>query len=221
MLDPEDQAEVLDRIARVARRHNLLVAPVGSVYFLYHGQPRLRTVDVDTVVFDASGEPASIETLEAFGRELGEAEVRFDGASVLVRPPDGEVLGYEIDLLRGKSKPRAGFFPRPLLREAAKRGQVQDNLLWFPREYVIVLKADAAVDRKQRAEEANEFQADNAERAVIFQQDVFAQVREALTTPAGLSEVYIREAVKHLKEKRRTPVLQLIEAASLGQLRLT
>jgi hypothetical protein len=220
MLDPTDQAEVLEKILAVAKRMNLLVAPVGSVYFLYHGQPRLRTTDVDTVVLTDDGEPVSLEVLESFGRELGHIDSRSDGASVIVRPPETETSAYEIDLLRGKEKTKRGFFPRALLREAAKRGRIEGNLIWFPIEYVIVLKADAAVDRKQRAANADEYSRDNAERAKVFEQDVFAQVQQALGR-GMLKAQYIVDASRHLKESRRRRVLELIEAAAFGQLRLT
>lgn len=213
--DQVNKVELLNRLAEVAAGRGLMVAPVGSVYFLSRGRPALRTKDV--VIHERSGRATvSLQELEALGKELGAVTVAHDGASVTVDlpGPDGEAV--RLDLLRGKRGAKKGFFPRELLAEAADRAVVEGNILWYPKEYVIVLKADAAVDRAQRAAAGGLYVEENARRAANFRQDVVNQVQAALEAD-GLRGSYLRDAVGHLKRSRRAEVARLIEVAGGGR----
>ena len=152
-----------------------------------------------------------------------------------VAPPRADRL-ESVDLLRGKEGAKKSFLPRELLRRAATHGRREGNILWYPIEFVILLKADAAVDKQHRAESGGQFAEQNRQRADIFKQDVFSQVQSAfaergaafgeapfgaLPAPAGLREDYLIEGLLCLKKARRLEVAALLEAASGGRLNLT
>ena len=217
MLGPDGQQELLRRLAEAAARRGLLVAPVGSVFFLHRGRRSLLTKDLDAVVTTLDGEPVSLAELEAIARDLGPATTASDEATVTVAIPG--LAEAEVDLLRGKEGAKRGFLPRGLLREAAQRGTVEGSILWYPVEYVVVLKADAAVDRAQRAEKGGAFAEANLARARDFRNDVVAQVDEALERGA-LRPAYLADAVRHLKAKRRADVVRLLEFAAAGRFAL-
>lgn len=219
MLNPEKQSDALREVEEKARAYGLLVAPVGSVYFLFRGAPTLRTKDIDAVLHTEGLEPASLEQLRAVGQALGTSTVGHDGSTVKVEiesviTDDGHA---EADLIRGSERPR--FIPRSLLREAARRGRIEGAILWYPIEYVVVLKADAAIDRRLRARIENEYTQENRVRERAFTADVIVQVQDALSKD-GLREDYLQDAVDHLKESRRGDAARLIEMASGGRLRV-
>lgn len=217
MIPPSKQHEVLDRISRAAKSLDLIVAPVGSVYFLYRGEKTLLTKDVDAVILTSDLEPASMKDLEDLAQALGDGVPAADRASVSVSLMDSEGT-IEVDLLRGKQGASKGFFPRALLKEAAERGSLTGNLLWFPIEYSIVLKADAAVDRRRRARTENPHQEENKNRAMAFAADVFTQT-QAAQRRLGLQEDFFRDALRHVKAARRAEIADLLEAASSGQIK--
>jgi hypothetical protein len=101
---------------------------VGSVDFLHQGRPSALTKDVDAVVLDSRREPASLEDLEALGRDLGDAETGMDKASVTVTIKGLAETPVTVDLVRGKEGSKRGFFPRSLLREAAGRGSIAGGI---------------------------------------------------------------------------------------------
>lgn len=156
-----------------------------------------------------------MEQLEAIGSELGKT-TRGDHNQemvVTIEEPDGDI---QLELIRGKSG--TDFFPRSLLKEAASRGTVDGNILWYPIEYVILLKADAAVDKDLRSRLQNEHQEKNRLRAEAFRQDVIEQVGAALRRGALRTE-YLVDGLRHIKESRRDDVASLIERASAGRIR--
>lgn len=218
MLGPEAQEALLARLVEAAKRRGLMVAPVGSVFFLRRGRPTTMTKDLDAVVLDSSWEPAALEEVEALGRDLGEVETGMDRASVTVTVPGFAEGPVAIDLVRGKEGSKRGFFPRSLLREAARRGTTEEGIVWFPVEYVIVLKADAAVDRGHRSASAS-FGDRNRIRAQAFRDDVVTQVQAALER-GQLRPDYLKDAVGHLKAARREEVARLLEFAAAGRLSL-
>lgn len=220
MLDPEAQTEMLRRVAEVASRHGLIVAPVGSVFFLFQGRAYLTTKDVDLVVHLDDGNIAPLDLLVKVGEELGDARPAGDRASVIVNT-EGPTGPATVELLRGREGAKRSFLPRKLLRVAASHGRRDGNVLWYPVEFVILLKADAAVDKQHRAASGGEHAEENRRRAEIFKQDTYSQVQSALVFPAGLREDYLVEGLLCLKKTRRLEVAALIEAASGGGLRLT
>lgn len=219
-LDSAAHRAALAQIAVAAAARGLVVAPVGSTYFLFRGRPTLMTKDVDAVVHAPSLSVASLEHLVALGRDLGEVEIGNDEATVrvIMQGQDGPT---PVDLVRGKRARKDGFFPRTLLEEAARRGETQGGLLLYPIEYVLVLKADAAVDRASQS--AGERRAQNAARAAAFRQDVFDQMGAAYASGSGLREDWLRDALMHVKESRQDGVAALLEphpVASFGSARL-
>ncbi|MFA5862614.1 MAG: hypothetical protein WDA16_13060, partial [Candidatus Thermoplasmatota archaeon] len=122
MLDPAEQERVLRMIARVAAERGLFVAPVGSLYFLFRGEAKVFTKDVDAVVHGKDLQPVSIEILEAIGKALGGVEIAHDKASVKVTIPQQDEKPIEIDLLRGRAGGKGGFLNRDLLAQGAQRG---------------------------------------------------------------------------------------------------
>lgn len=109
MLNPEGQAELLRRLAVAAGRRGLRVAPVGSVFFLYQGRKVALTKDLDAVVHDDAGEPASLEVLQQLGNDLGVAQPSEDKATVTVKVLGLAETAVEIDLIRGKEGSKRGF----------------------------------------------------------------------------------------------------------------
>ncbi len=218
MLDREAQAEILKRVVEAAARYGLVVAPVGSVFFLFQGKSSLSTKDVDVVVHLDDGNIAPLEVLMKVGNDLGDARPSDDRASVMVamEAPRGSA---KIDLLRGKEGAKKGFLPRGLLRLAGINGRREGNILWYPIEFVILLKADAAIDRQHRAESGGRNVEENRQRAEVFRQDVFSQVQAALAA-TGLRDDYLVEGLLCLKKIRRIEVASLLEAASGGRLSL-
>lgn len=208
-MGPREQQELLSKVANAAREEGCLVAPVGSVYFVIQGRPRPTTKDLDAVVFDADREPASLAALKRIAERLGTAEVMKDEAVVRVAGTTGRA---EVELIRGREASKGGFFPRALLREAAQAARKEGNVLIFPLEYVLVLKADAAVDREDRAKRDTKRAAEHERRANAFRTDVFAEVNRA-TLDASLDTARLKRALAHLKEKRRERVRGLFVAA--------
>ena len=197
MLDPERQEEVLRQVATAAAKRGLAIAPVGSVYFLLVGKPKTSTKDVDTVVHSSGQDVASFEALLEIAREIGgRVTPGEDRSSVQVGViRDGVEVGV-IDLLRGREGARGGFLPRSLLREAASRGRRVGSIVTYPLEYVIVLKADAAVDREDRSAGKGVAAETNRQRAEIFKADVFTLVADAMRA-GSLDEPFLRDAIGH------------------------
>jgi hypothetical protein len=214
-MDTTQQRAILDAIAQAAKEEGCLVAPVGSVYFLLIGTPRITTKDVDTVVHDASLQPPSLDVLKRIAARLsqfGTATTTPDGAVVQVR--SGADAPAEIELIRGRSAAKGGFFPRELLLAAAKDAKRDGNLLIYPLEYVLVLKADAAVDREDRAKRDPQRAEVHERRANAFRADVISGVNAALLT-GGLSAKTLNKAISQLKESRQPRVRSLFSAAGV------
>lgn len=216
MLDPTEQGRILGRIATAAAEEGLLVAPIGSTFFLLHGLPRALTKDVDTVVHTADLEVVPMDVLERLGKRLGTTEIPEDQAGVVVNLPD---LDATIDLLRGKGAAKKGFLPRDLLRDAARDAVCDGHILWYPIEHVLVMKADAWADRWHRANVANEHQDANERRATIFRADVTSQLQHALLND-GLDTERLARAIGFLKKSRRGEIERLLFEASGGEITL-
>lgn len=215
-MDATQQRAVLAAIARAAADEGFLVAPVGSAYFLLAGVPRLATKDVDAVIHAKDFEPPSLETLKRIAERLkdfGEIRVTQDGAVVQVRSSDDSPA--EIELIRGRTATKGGFFPRELLVAAAKEAKREGNVLLYPVEYVLVLKADAAVDREDRAKRDAQRAEEHERRANIFRADVMSGVNAALLA-GDLSVKRMETAIKHLKKSRRDRVRGLLAAAGVA-----
>lgn len=220
MLDEAAQRAAFQRVADAALRRGLLVAPVGSIYFLFQGEPKLMTKDVDAVVHDEDLQPVSVDVLRALGEELGEVQVSADKALVVVVIREEGEEPIQVDLLRGRAGAKGGFLNRGLLASGAARGTRTGNVILYPPEYVVVLKADAAVDRAKRAEKMDRHAAENARRAEAFRTDVITQVR-ALERHKPLDVATFRAALDLVKERRRAAVAELIEVATAGRIRLS
>lgn len=220
MLDPAEQERVLRMIARAAAERGLYVAPVGSLYFLFRGEAKILTKDVDAVVHGKDLQPVSIEILEDIGKSLGSVEIAHDKASVkVVIPQEGE-KPIEIDLLRGRAGGKGGFLNRDLLAAGAKKGdRVEENIILYPPEYVVMLKAEAAIDRAKRAQTQNQFTEDNKDRAEQFRLDVITQLR-AIERKSPLNVQHLQDALGLVKENRRAAIADLIDAATAGRVRL-
>lgn len=233
MLDVDGQREVFERVREAAKRHGLFVAPIGSVYFLQMGEPRLLTKDIDTVLHEADDAIPSLETVLAFAKDLGGEAVPDEQKSVvIVTIRDMAPEPVIIELLRGRAKP--GFLNRTLLLRAAALSTREDNIIRYPIEFVITLKAEASIDRRQRAQKKREAAAKEAdpskrdedlamakrsdERADDFSRDVFGQM--AAARQKGLNEDLFVDAISHVKESWRADVADLLDAASQGALRL-
>lgn len=209
-MDENEQQRWLDAVAAAADAEGCLVAPVGSAFFLF-ATPRAHTKDVDVVVHDAGLEPAALPVLKRIAGRLGEAEVTTDDAVVRITPV-GARAGESIELIRGRRRARGGFFPRALLREAAERAERRGALLLYPIEYVLVLKADAAIDREERAERDEAHADENRRRAAAFRADAFREVNRAMQED-GLDGALLASAVGHLKKKRQKGVSAMLSAA--------
>ena len=209
---------MLQKVAESAARHGLVVAPVGSVFFLFKGKPKLSTKDMDVVIHFEDGDIVTLEEILKVGQDLGDAKVSDDRASVIV-----EIVGSlglaSIDLLRGRERTSGGFLPRELLRKAAAHGRREGNVLWYPPEFVILLKADAAIDRTHRVEKGGSLADENKIRAEAFTNDTFSQI-QWLYDNGNIREKYFREGLLCLKKQRRIEVAQLLESASGGRLKL-
>lgn len=215
MLDQAEQRRVFELIAEAVAKRGLYVAPVGSLYFMFRGEAKLMTKDVDAVVHGKDLQPVSAETLVEIGKELGEVEVAHDKASVAVTIKEAGREDIKIDLLRGRAGGKGGFLNRDLLASGAGRGERRDAVILYPPEYVIILKAEAAVDRAKRAETQNEYTEDNKRRAEIFRADVLAQVRAA-EAKQPLNKEHFQEALRLVKENRRREIAELIRFATRG-----
>ncbi|MDG7002221.1 MAG: hypothetical protein JRN15_24240, partial [Nitrososphaerota archaeon] len=88
-----------------------------------------------------------------------------------------------------------------------------------PPEFVILLKADAAIDRAHRAEKGGPHVEENRIRAEAFRADTFAQVQYAYAN-GDLRDSYLKEGLLLLKRQRRVEVAHLLESASGGRLSL-
>ncbi len=215
-VDATQQRAILDAIAHAARDEGCLVAPVGSVYFLLTGSPRMATKDVDAVVHDENMQPPRLDVLRRIAARLsmfGTATTTQDGAVVQVR--SSLDAPAEIELIRGRGKGKGGFFPRGLLVAAAKEAKRDGNVLLYPIEYVLVLKADAAIDREDRAQRDPERAELHERRANAFRADVMIGVNAALLT-SGLSVVTLNAAISHLKVSRQPRVRSLFSAAGVA-----
>lgn len=153
-LDPKRQEAAIRKVAEAARKLGLIIAPIGSAYFSFKGEAKLMTKDVDAAVHDADLEPASLDEVVKLGKALGESEIAKDQATVTIKM-ELEGIIEEVDLIRGKSDTSKGYVPRELLRAAARKAELQGNLLLYPPEYVLALKADAAIDREFRSRKVN------------------------------------------------------------------
>lgn len=219
MLDAVEQGRVLQRVASAAAERDLFVAPVGSLYFLFRGEAAVLTKDVDAVILGHDLRPVALDVLERLGRVLGDVEVAHDRASVKVTVPQAGEAPVVIDLLRGRAGGKGGFLNRDLLCAAAEKGERTANVILFPPEYVLMLKAEAAVDRAVRAQKADAHAQENAERAERFRHDVFTQVR-AIEKKRGLDVRHLQDALALVKRNRRAPIAELFDAATGGRIRL-
>src|SRR2546427_1679971 len=113
---------MLRRVAAAAARRGLIVAPVGSVFFLFQGRASVTTKDIDVIVHLDDGNIASLDLLVEIGEELGDARAAGDRASVIVKM-EGPTGPATVDLLRGKEGAKRSFLPRELLRKAATHGR--------------------------------------------------------------------------------------------------
>jgi hypothetical protein len=209
-MDPDEQRRWLRVLADAAEEEGCMVAPVGSVYLMLQGRPRLNTKDLDGVIHSADLDIASLDVVKRIARRLGEPEVSLDKAVVAVTLPSGD----KIELIRGRSAAKGGFFPRELLRAAAQTATVQDGLLVYRREYMIVLKADAAIDRRDRAARDAARGAEHLRRAAVFEADVFAEVQRA-NAGEDLDGAVVAAAVRFLKASRRTEVTAMLRGAGV------
>ncbi|MFA5862079.1 MAG: hypothetical protein WDA16_10335 [Candidatus Thermoplasmatota archaeon] len=233
MLDVDAQRMVFERVRMAAKQHGLLVAPIGSVYFLQMGEPRLLTKDVDTVLHENDHEIPPLEKVVALANDLGgEVVVAEQRSIVIVTIRDLAEDPVIIELLRGRDRP--GFLNRSLLTRAADLAKRDDNVLHYPVEFVITLKAEASIDRSERARKARGRAAkesdpakrqedlDMAERSdarsTDFSRDVFGQMAAAMQ--GGLKEDLFADALTHVKETWRADVANLVDAASQGSLHL-
>lgn len=207
-MDPTEQRRLLDTVLAAAAAEDCLVAPVGSVYFLFHDAARPSTKDVDAVIHTASLKVAPLDVLKRVAGKLGKVEVTTDEAVAWVRLESGE----KIELIRGRSAAKGGFFPRELLEEAAASAERRGNLLLYPMEYVILLKADAAVDREERAGRDPARAEEHRRRAAGFRADVFSEVNRAMLGP-GLDAAKLRSGIGCLKRKRQGEVTALLQGA--------
>ena len=213
MLNADEQRSRLDAVARAAAEEGLLVAPVGSLYFLYHERGRMFTKDIDAVLHNKDLTPASLEVLKRIASKLGPFEVSVDQAVVAITTtPSGEPP--DIELIRGRSRTKGGFFPRDLLEEAAAKGKRDGNLILYPLEFMLVLKADAVIDREERAKRDTKRSAEHIGRANVFREDLFGEANRAMLNE-GLSPKAIESALQHLKKARRTAVRALLVAAGI------
>lgn len=209
-MDPAEQLRWLRILVEASAQEGCLVAPVGSVYLLLQDRARLNTKDVDGVIHMGDGTIASLEVVKRVARRIGTPEVAVDKAVVSVALPSGD----KIELIRGRSGARGGFFPRELLRAAAAASEQKDGVLIYPTEHMVVLKADAACDRRERAKRDAVRAAVHIRRAEAFEADVFAEVQRA-NTGDGLDVARIRSAIGHLKRPRRAAVAAMLRAAGV------
>lgn len=212
-MDANRQREMLAAILAAAREEDVLVAPVGSVYFLVAGTPRATTKDVDIVIHATNLQPPDMSVLRRIAARLeryGAPEATRDGAVLQLRTDAAATA--EIELIRGRSGTKGGFFPRELLVTAAHEARRQGNLLIYPLEYILVLKADAAIDREARAKRDVARADQHARRAAAFQEDVMRETRAALAGE-GLDATRLRKGLACLKENRRDAAERLLRAA--------
>lgn len=214
MLNADDQRRRLDAVVKAASAEGLLVAPVGSLYFLYHERGRIFTKDIDAVLHNKDLTPASLEALKRVATQLGSFEVSVDQAVVMVTTTSSSETP-DIELIRGRSRAKGGFFPRSLLEEAATKGARDGNLVLYPLDYMLVLKADAVIDREERAKRDKKRAAEHLGRAKVFREDLFGEANRALLNE-GLERKYVDAALRHLKQARREPVRALLVAAGIA-----
>lgn len=184
---------MFDLIVQAVAKRGLYVAPVGSLYFMFRGEPKLMTKDVDAVIHGKDLQPVSIDVLVEIGQELGEVEVAHDKASIAVTIKEPGREDVSIDLLRGRSGGKGGFLNRELLASGASEGE--------------------------RAETQNEYTEDNKRRAEIFRADVIAQIR-TVQAKQPLSKKHFQDALALVKENRRKDIANLIRSASGGAIAL-
>lgn len=214
MLNADEQRKRLDAVAKAAADEGLLVAPVGSLYFLYHERGRISTKDIDAVLHNKDLTSASLESLKRVAKRLGPFKVSVDKAVVAISTST-ESGTPDIELIRGRSRAKGGFFPRSLLEEAAAKGRKERTLLIYPLEYMLVLKADAAIDREERARRDKKRAPEHLARANVFREDLFGEANRAMLEE-GLNPKTVEAALKHLKKTRRGPVRTLLVAAGIG-----
>lgn len=204
------QQRLLGRITAAAEAEDCLVAPVGSVYFLLIGSPKQTTKDVDAVLHTRELQAPPLETVQRVAARLGEAQLTGDEAVVKVRTADSDVP--EIELIRGRRAAKGGFFPRDLLQDAAAHAQRRGNILLYPIEYIIVLKADGAVDREERAAKDPTRAEEHLRRSRDFAGEVIVEVNRALL--AGTLDVRrLARAVSYLKKNRQDRIRALLAGA--------
>lgn len=213
LLDDQKQRRIVALVADKAKQEGCLVAPVGSVFFLFQESGRTLTKDVDLVIHDADLEIADLHTLRRIAQTLGEHEVSHDGAVVGIRlKGQTREQAPEIELVRGRARARKGFISRNLLAEAARLAKREDNVLIYPEEFVLVLKADAAVDREERARKNPARRHENQGRAEVFRGDVFSHTRR-MAMSGRIDRRYVESALSYLKQNRRKAVHRLLEEA--------
>jgi hypothetical protein len=215
----ERQEEILGRLAEAAKQADLYIAPIGSGYYFLQQPAGLETKDFDAVVHAQDLAVAGVDAVVTMAKTLGEFEVSTDRAVITVYldgPKGGSNTGM-VELVRGRARGNAAFLPRPLLEAAGEGARRQGRILWYPPEFVLVMKADAAADRQARADTGGRFASENQRRAETFRADVF---REVQSGTVALDPAMLRKALSHIKKNRRANVSALIESASAGRINL-
>lgn len=218
MLGPDRQREVLGRIAEAASRVGLLVAPIGNAYFFVQQRASFETKDLDAVVHLDNLSVADLDSVVSMARLLGDHEVQRDRAVVVVYldGPKGGPDTAVVELIRGKPRAHGGYLPRPLLTSAGHQARREGSVLWYKPEFVLVMKADAAVDRQERAAKGGPYAEENRRRAETFRADVFSQIGRGSAWDVDA----FRGAVGLIKKSRQKAVADLIGSASAGRIQL-
>lgn len=219
MMGAERQTEILAQLAEAAKGANLFVAPIGSGYYFIQEPSGVETKDFDAVVHAGDLAVAELDAVVEMAKTLGEYEVTKDRAVVIVRlrRPGSETEPDIVELIRGRPRMNDGFLPRSLLKEAGRQARRAGRVLWYPTEFVLMMKVDAAIDRQDRADKGGPFAEDNRRRADTFRADVFRQVQ---ANESGLDAKKLATALDLIKESRRAKAADLIAAASAGRIRL-
>lgn len=219
MIGAERQTEILAQLAEAAKGANLFVAPIGSGYYFIQQASGLETKDFDAVVHAADLAVAELDAVVEMAKTLGDYEVTRDRAVVIVhlRRPGSETEPDIVELIRGRPRINDGFLPRPLLREAGRQARRAGRVLWYPSEFVLMMKVDAAIDRQDRADKAGPFAEENRRRAETFRADVFRQIQ---ANESGMDPKKLAAALELIKDSRRAKAAALISAASAGRIQL-
>jgi hypothetical protein len=219
MIGQDRRKEILGRLEAAAKLAGLYVAPIGSSYYFLQQPSGLETKDFDAVIHADDLAVAELDAVVEMAKGLGVHEVSQDRAVVTVYldGPKGDPNASMVELIRGRPRSNDGFLPRPLLKEAGRLARRSGRVLWYPTEFVLMMKADAAADRQERAEKGGRFFEENQRRAATFRADVF---REVQANEAKIDTGRLAKALALIKESRRVRVADLIASASAGRIKL-